>query len=634
MTITKQEPVSSDLRTEDREEIINESEAMPLGWLTLESLLYAVIFAVGLALRWWNLGLYPLSDGEALQSLAVFQLFGYDLVEVSNYSPLLVSVNGLIFLLFQDSDVTARLVSVLFGTALIVLPLTLRRQLGSVVCLLASSLLAISPTAIFLSRTLNSEIAVAVGALMIVSGFFNWTEDGQQRWLYLLAGGLAVMVTAGPMAYSILVIFAVFVLLRLAAFKSLWSQALSNSDADQGIASAEGGSSNSRKAEDEIESKGFSLTPDLQQAAIFFLVAVILLSTAATFNLSGFGVMTGLVGDWLSRFGLQAQPNAGFNAVFLLTIYEPFLVIGGLVGLAYALLNGKLLHLTFVGWFIGALVLDLVMGGRPGGSVILPLVPLAFLVAVALADLGEGLLKWGSWGNEGLILVSGLVIGSFGYIYLSGWTIRDCAENDMFCQLAWLNAVAALALFVVIVAFFALAVGGMGVALRGAAITGVVIGLLAAINIGWRLNYGPLMNLAYQPLAGIPASTELVALTDTLTSESVVRAGDKTLLDITLVGPIRPSLQWQLRDYKWLTQVNSIVESPGTTAIITPASTEGEESDFGLGEAYIGQDFALDALWSPVGMQPKALIKWLIFREGPERPQSNQVVLWLRLGEP
>lgn len=626
MTIIKEKPVSSGLQTENQQEIIPEAEATPLAWLTPESLLYGVIFAVGLALRWWNLGLYPLSDSEALQSLAAFQLAGTDLLKVNNYSPLLVSVNSFIFLLFHDSDVTVRLASVLFGTALIILPLTLRRQLGRTVCLLAAGLLAISPTAIFLSRTLNSEIAVAVGALMIVGGFFNWAEDGQRRWLYLLAGGLAVMVTAGPMAYSILVVFGVIVLLKLATFSSLWSEALSYS--------IEGSASNTRKTGNETESKTFNLNPDLQQAGIFFLVAVILLSTAATFNLSGFGVMTGLVSDWLGRFGLQMQPNAGFNAVFLLTIYEPFLVIGGLVGLAFALLNGKLLQLTFVGWFIGTLVLDLVMGGRPGGNVILSLVPLVFLVTIALADLGENLFTWGSWSNEGLILVSGLVIGSFGYIGLTGWVLRDCAPDDAFCQFAWLQPVAALALLVVIVAFFAFAVGGTAVALRGVALTGVVIGLLAAINIGWRLNYGPLMNLAYQPLAGIPASTELVDLTDTLSSESEVRAGDKTLLDVTIVGPIRPGLQWRLRDYKWLGHANSLVEAPTTTAIITPTPAAGEEDKFGLGEAYIGQDFALDALWSPVGLQPKALLKWLIYREGPERPQGNQVVLWLRQGEP
>ena len=58
----------------------------------VESLLIGVIFVVALAVRLWNLGLYPLSDSEALHSLVAFRIFGTDLLEVSNYSPLLVFV--------------------------------------------------------------------------------------------------------------------------------------------------------------------------------------------------------------------------------------------------------------------------------------------------------------------------------------------------------------------------------------------------------------------------------------------------------------------------------------------------------------------------------------------------------------
>ncbi len=39
-----------------------------------------------------------------------------------------------------------------------------------------------------------------------------------------------------------------------------------------------------------------------------------------------------------------------------------------------------------------------------------------------------------------------------------------------------------------------------GAAARSAALS-TAINLLAALSIGWRLNYGPLMDLAYQPLA-------------------------------------------------------------------------------------------------------------------------------------
>jgi hypothetical protein len=145
------------------------------------------------------------------------------------------------------------------------------------------------------------------------------------------------------------------------------------------------------------------------------------------------------------------------------------------------------------------------------------------------------------------------------------------------------------------------------------------------------------MNLAYQPLAGVPASTELVSLTETLAGESSIRVGDETLLDISLVGAT-PALQWQLRNYRYQTQAGSIseavaevgAEAPTATAIITPTPA-GQE--LAVSEAYIGQDFVIDAIWSPVGLSPKNLINWLIFREINERPEGNKVILWLRLDQ-
>ena len=595
--------------------------------LTLETLLYALIVILGLALRVWNLGEYPLSGAEAHQSLAALQLYRGEELAANSYSPLLVTLNGLIFLLFSYSDTTARLATALIGSFLIAVPATLRRQLGSKTCLLAAVLLAISPSAVFLSRTLNSQIVVAAGALLVISGFFNWAADGQKRWLFGLAAGAAIALTAGSMAYTVLIVFAVIAVLKLSHFKLLWSEGLKLSTETQRLDQRRDGSTNKP---DET-----GLNPHLRQAAIFFVVAFVLLATAATFNLSGLGVTTGLVTEWLAKFGLQTQPNSTFNAVFLLTIYEPLLVFAGLLGLAFAFISKDLLRFAFAGWFIGALIFDLLMGGRPNGSMILAGVPLAFLAAFALVELWEGLQRYASWGNEGIIFAVGLTIAVLFYLLLTAWLNLTCQPNEtvnrfawLQCQFAWIPVAAILIIFGVIIVFFGL-LSGWAAAVRGAAITGLVIGLLAIINIGWRLNYGPLMNLGYQPLARIPASTELVTLTETLAGESSVRAGDKTLLDITVIGSIHPALAWQLRDYANLTQADSVAGETTTSAVITPTPTDGS-NNFGLGDAYVGQDFAVDAVWSPVGMQPKELIEWLIYRESGQRPDGQKVVLWLR----
>jgi hypothetical protein len=331
------------------------------------------------------------------------------------------------------------------------------------------------------------------------------------------------------------------------------------------------------------------------------------------------------LGDWLSRFSFAPRTEAGFNAVFLLTIYEPLLVFSGLAGLTLVIMRGNFPAAIFAGWFVAALLLDVPMGGRPNSGLILVVVPLAFLAAFALAELWQNVRDYGSWGNEGILLATGLTIISFAYIGLTGWLSRVCGADDLACQYAWLQALAALVLFVVIVIFFGL-ISDLNVALRGAGLVGVALGLLVLVNIGWRLNYGPLAHQAYQPLAGIPASQELVMLSDTLTEQSARRVGDETLLDITMTGLFSPALDWQLRNYRHLSRGN--LSSP-TTAIITPPNT-----DLALEGAYVGQDFTLDALWSPVGLQTKELFQWLIYRylENPTiPPQSNQAVLWLRL---
>ena len=147
-----------------------ESTAAPLAWLTIEVLLYGLIVAAALGLRLWGIGSTPLSNSEAAQSLAAWSLYHGSQPDGTLYSPLLLSLNSVTFFLFGASDGSARLAALLLGMVLVMLPITLRRQLGPPVALLASFLLAISPTAIFLSRTVNSEVAVAVGAPGRVNG--------------------------------------------------------------------------------------------------------------------------------------------------------------------------------------------------------------------------------------------------------------------------------------------------------------------------------------------------------------------------------------------------------------------------------------------------------------------------------
>ncbi len=101
---TKRESRLQPVELEDagKTEISTEVEVSPnpLPWLTLETLLYIVIFVIAVALRLGRLGAYPLSEVEAQQSLVAWRLYHGDTLQASYYSPLLASLNALSFLLF------------------------------------------------------------------------------------------------------------------------------------------------------------------------------------------------------------------------------------------------------------------------------------------------------------------------------------------------------------------------------------------------------------------------------------------------------------------------------------------------------------------------------------------------------
>ena len=163
------------------EEAVRTSAASPpslLSWLTVERAAYLGLALLALVLRLSNLGAFPLSDSEAEQALVAWRVYNGDLGVQPGYSPLIATLNLASFLLLGGSEFAARLGPALLGVALVLLPYGLRRYLGRSGALTAAALFAISPTALYLSRTVNGDIGVAVGALALTVGLF-----GVAAWL-------------------------------------------------------------------------------------------------------------------------------------------------------------------------------------------------------------------------------------------------------------------------------------------------------------------------------------------------------------------------------------------------------------------------------------------------------------------
>jgi len=130
-------------------------------------LLLVAVFVV--ATRLWALGDKPFHHDESM-----FATYAYHLRHTADYDyepvlhgPFLEDTSALLFLLFGDSDTTARLASAIAGVLLVCLIWQLRGRLGNLAALVAVLLAAASPTLLFFSRFNRNDVLFTLAALTL-----------------------------------------------------------------------------------------------------------------------------------------------------------------------------------------------------------------------------------------------------------------------------------------------------------------------------------------------------------------------------------------------------------------------------------------------------------------------------------
>jgi hypothetical protein len=361
------------------------------------------------------------------------------------------------------------------------------------------------------------------------------------------------------------------------------------------------------------------------QAALFGAALLVIVGTTVLFNLTGLAAISDLFTAWLRQFGLQSQPGAGYPAILMLFFYEPLLLIFGIVGMILAFRLSELFSWFLIIWLGLAIILDLFMGGRSQGQILLAVVPLGLLAGQAIGQLVDQLLTRERRDIEGLFVGFGLIITVFVYISLTSWSKCDAAQAG--CSTAWVLPVAGT---VLLIALFAIILGWYGADNAGRSIgllSLVVVGLFS-IGISWRLNYGPLKEIAFQPMVAQPASTRLETLMTEVARLSAARTGDPGLIDIAVVDYDRPMLHWHLRHFSNVDFVNNFNSAVGAS-IVLAAPDIGQP----VGGSYVGQDLALIASWSPRLVVGKDWLRWYLSRFLMNHvPGSDQIILWAREG--
>jgi uncharacterized protein (TIGR03663 family) len=331
---------------------------------------YAVVAGVALALRLPALADKPFHHDESLHAWFAWLLFSngdyhYDPVY---HGPVQFYATTLMYAVLGGAgDLAARIAPVLAGTVIVVLPYFLRRRLGSVATLVASALLAVSPSYLYFSRFAREDIYVACVTLGLVAATFSFVERPRPWKPSLVLGLLALSFATKESTYLSVAAAGVFF-----AAVALW-ELTKPRDRRPLLAS--------------IRSVG--LDSWMWGVATFAVVFTLLFTTFLT---NPEGLRDGAVESW--RYWLsQQEVNRGDQPWFFYLVvipgYEWPIVLLGAVGVAAALRRRSLLDLFLVWFFVASLVLYSWASERMPWLVLHPLLPLVLLAGIGFQTLWE-----------------------------------------------------------------------------------------------------------------------------------------------------------------------------------------------------------------------------------------------------
>ena len=575
--------------------------------LTIEEALWILITVAALALRVATLDTALLNSYEAREALVAWQAVSGQQVPAASYSPLLFTVNALLFALFGASDALARLFPALCGTALVITPFLLRRHLGRIGALCAGAYLTLSPTFLFASRRLDATVVGDLAGMAFLIGIVRFLGTDRRSWLVLSAGGLALGVVSSPSSYGLLLV------LGVAGIFVAWAWP------DPGV--------------QRIWAR---LTPHLGYMLVICLLTGLGLSTAMGWNPAGLGSAGDLLTAWIARFG----PAAGFptaSPIILLVVYEPLALVFGIGGLVWAVRRGRRLGAFLGVWAVAGILLLLLMPGRMPLDVSWVVLSLSLLSGLGVEALIQNLRDRGDWLNEGLHVPVVVLLWIHMYLMLSRYSVYANSTD--------------LALALLTVALQGLLASVFGLAMKfDAALRAVVVGtgillLGVTLSTGWGGAFvrqsDPRELLTHEPTA-----IEVRDLVQTLRDLSWRETGFSTTLPVMYEPPLDAVIAWYLRGFGTVQRVEHIQSEDIVTTwdmggVILTADSGALTSLETLNTEYAGQDFVLRRRWNPSEVAcvwewpPRCqdAVAWLLLRKTLAPPvASQQVVLWVADG--
>ncbi len=577
--------------------------------ISVETLLYLGVLVVGLAVRLFQLDAWPLSASESRTALAAWLTVQGYRPDTWGMSSLLVYGTALGFVPLAVGDATARLLPALIGSALVALPWFLRDRLGRAGALAASVILALSPSFLFFSRSLDGGIVTAAGGLGLLVCALRYVDRPRPAWLYAGAVCIALLVMGDGSGWATLAVLGAGL---------VW------------LAVRGGGAAGWRGLVAACKSRKL----------LGFLAAVLLLvSTGLLTNLAGLqhGLLDPLLG-WLSGFlsGGSALPWS-FHITNLLA-YEPLLMVFSALAVKMVVYDlrprtdaespeagrfGLLIFLSL--WTFASLIWTTVSPAKPAAAILHVVLPMALLAAWAIGRLAAAIGQARPLASGGLaltwtyFLMLLAVAAVANPVALFGGRFETLER-----QIQVVQAVIVILLFAGLIAMAVWLARGIGArsALLSFGLTVLVVLSVFGVHSAWTLAFYPKDT---EPLAPEPTSVEMRSLVGDLAA--MARFAGESGTGITLEPSLAYPALWYLRDYRQVT-LGAVTAAAKTPVVIVTNNSDVRVQPFVAG--YEGRKYRVGSSWMPVVLPDVSLWNWLANRVALSPTQARDVVVYIK----
>ncbi len=180
-----------------------------------EYISYALLISVAFSMRLWDLGSRAFHHDESLHAYFSWELYSGRGLQHNPmlHGPFQFEANAALFFLLGDNDYTARLLYVIMGVALVVMPVLFRNRLGNMGAIITSLLLTVSPSMLYFSRFARNDIIMAVWTLGLVTCLWRYIDEGKNRYLYVAAALTALSFATKETSYLVTGLLGLFLVL-------------------------------------------------------------------------------------------------------------------------------------------------------------------------------------------------------------------------------------------------------------------------------------------------------------------------------------------------------------------------------------------------------------------------------------